>query len=291
MLPGGRPRRRGVAPTAGPSMAPRRPRPARPPKGVGQGPPSLSLRGDRGDRLLERPSPGGVVHEHVEAGRGRAEEHGRWRCRTRPPIRSRATASRAIARRRPRRGWRPAPSGRGRRRGTGARARGRSRRSARPRRPARRRPGRARPGRRPCPGRRRSARSGRIERAGRAITASGWVPCESLTKRTPSSSPTGSRRCSTPVKPALARRIASAGDAEAAGRPQTAASAFETLWRPGRASSATRQDRPPAVAASPPPVRAGVRRGGHDPVVDDADAAGTVAPSRYRTAGARARPA
>ena len=33
-----------------------------------------------------------------------------------------------------------------------------------------------------------------------AMTASGCVPCESLTKRTPSTFATGSRRCSTPMK-------------------------------------------------------------------------------------------
>ena len=32
------------------------------------------------------------------------------------------------------------------------------------------------------------------------MTASGWVPCESLTKRTPSTIATGSRRCSTPAE-------------------------------------------------------------------------------------------
>ena len=37
-----------------------------------------------------------------------------------------------------------------------------------------------------------------------AMTASGWVPCESLMNRTPSMTATGSSRCSTPVKAAAA---------------------------------------------------------------------------------------
>ncbi len=70
------------------------------------------------------------------------------------------------------------------------------------------------------------------------MTASGWVPCESLTKRTPSTTATVSRRCSTPVKAAAARRIA-AGSMPKWRAVATAARAFETLWRPGIASSST----------------------------------------------------
>ena len=87
-----------------------------------------------------------------------------------------------------------------------------------------------------------------------AITASGWVPCESLTNRTPSTSATGSRRCSTPVNAAAASRMAS-GASPNRSPTAIAARALETLWAPGMASSPTGMMRPPGpVAAGPPPA-------------------------------------
>ena len=74
--------------------------------------------------------------------------------------------------------------------------------------------------------------------------------------RTPSTTPTGSSRCSTPVN-AAAARMASAATPKASATP-IAASAFETLWAPGIASSvATGMIRPSGpVAAGPPPASA-----------------------------------
>ena len=51
--------------------------------------------------------------------------------------------------------------------------------------------------------------SGRGNDRSAAMTASGCVPCESFTNRTPSIVATCSRRCSTPVKALTAPAIAS----------------------------------------------------------------------------------
>jgi hypothetical protein len=60
--------------------------------------------------------------------------------------------------------------------------------------------------------------SGRGKERSAAITASGWVPCESLTNRTRSTIATCSRRCSTPAKPPAAARIGVRCHAEQEGR-------------------------------------------------------------------------
>ena len=88
-----------------------------------------------------------------------------------------------------------------------------------------------------------------------AMTASGCVPWESLTYRTPSTNATVSSRCSTPVNPAAVRRIASGATPNS--RPTaTAASALLVLWRPGMASSPTGMTRPSGTTlADPPPTR------------------------------------
>ena len=86
--------------------------------------PPVRVRGQRRDGGLERAAAGGVVDEHVEAGRGRAEQDGR-RAPAAPaarPARSRAMAS-AASDGRPR-GRRRAPCGRGRPPGTRPRASG-----------------------------------------------------------------------------------------------------------------------------------------------------------------------
>ena len=124
-----------------------------------------------------------------------------------------------------------------------------------------------------------------------AMTASGWVPCESFTKRTPSMTATGSSRCSTPWNAAAADRIASGSTPNS--RPTaTAASALETLCAPGTVSSANGMIRPSGPVAASPTARQrepldAVR---HDPPVDQADATGQrpVAPvedGRGRAAG------
>ena len=219
------------------------------------GPLLPSLGGQRRDGVSERPTAGGVVHEHVEAGGRGAEEHGRRRRRP-PPQGARGRSHRPAGPRR--RASRPAPSGPGRPPGRATRARARSRRSAPRRRRARQRPGRGRTGRHPCPGHRRSARSAARTLGARPSTASGWVPWESLTNRTPSTIATDSRRCSTPSNAVAARRIASGATPNR--RPvATAARALETLWRPGIASSATGRTRPcpsptiqPSTTPTPP---------------------------------------
>src|SRR5258707_7581047 len=61
--------------------------------------------------------------------------------------------------------------------------------------------------------------------------ASGLVALESLYQRTPSHSPTSSRRCSTPLNDLIAASIASS--LTPATRPTAAAaSAFSRVWRP-----------------------------------------------------------
>src|SRR6266702_5940338 len=62
--------------------------------------------------------------------------------------------------------------------------------------------------------------------------ASGFVAFESLYQRTPFHSPTSSRRCSTPLKPAMASLIASS-DSPAMRPTAAAARAFSRLCRPG----------------------------------------------------------
>ena len=74
-----------------------------------------------------------------------------------------------------------------------------------------------------------------------AMTASGCVPCESLTKRTPSISATRSSRCSTPVE--RRRRAAdSAGLIPNRSATAVAARAFETLCAPGDPELGDRHD-------------------------------------------------
>ena len=223
--------------------------------------PSARVGGERGDRLLERPTAGGVVDEHVEAGGGRAEQHGRRPARRRSASASRAIASaradRLLERRRalgPGRG----PAARNRRlevrpaladQDGGGGPLGDDRR-------------RARSGRRPCRGRRRSGRSGASKARSAAITASGWVPCESLTNRTPSTSATVSRRCSTPRERGRRPRGSRRARCRTAAPTATAARAFETLCSPGIAELADRHD-PAAGARSPrrrPRRAAGARR-------------------------------
>ena len=117
------------------------------------------------------------------------------------------------------------------------RASGRSRRSGRRRPRARPRPAAAPTGRCPCRGRRRSGRSAASKARSAAITASGCVPCESLTKRTPSIDRDGLEAMLDAGEAAAAARIA-AGGMPNRSATATAARAFETLWRPGIASSA-----------------------------------------------------
>ena len=90
------------------------------------------------------------------------------------------------------------------------------------------------------------------------MTASGCVPCESLTNRTPSMIATVSSRCSTPEKVAAARRIPSTSTLNQVATA-IAARAFETLWAPGIASSSIGITRPgpsatiqPSTTPSPP---------------------------------------
>src|SRR5258708_37672287 len=69
--------------------------------------------------------------------------------------------------------------------------------------------------------------------------ASGLVAFESLYQRTPSHSPTSSRRCSTPWNDLIAASIASS--LKPAMRPTAAAAiAFSRLWRPGSGIGGTR---------------------------------------------------
>ena len=164
----------------------------------------------------------------------------------------RVGAADGLVERRPR-----APCGRGRRPGSPPRGAGRSRRSGPPRPRARRRPGRAPARSTPLSRPPAISTIGGSKARSAAMTASGWVPCESLTKRTPSTIATGSRRCSTPVNAAAAARIASGATPNS--RPTaTAASAFETLWAPGMASSRDRHD--PAAGAGRRRPAAGDRR-------------------------------
>ena len=145
-----------------------------------------SLGGQRRDGGLERAAAGGVVHEHVEARGGRAEQHGR-----RPPgaRRPRASASRAIASARRTavvEVARRAPSGPGRPPGTRPRASGplSPMRTAATARSATTGASAARS----MPLSRPPAIStiGGSKARSAATTASGWVPCESLMNRTPS---------------------------------------------------------------------------------------------------------
>ena len=103
-----------------------------------------------------------------------------------------------------------------------------------------------------------------------AITASGWVPWESLTNRTPSTRPTDWSRCSTPVNAAAARRIAS-GAMPNSIPTAIAARALETLWRPGMPSSSTGMIPPPGPAWATPPPASGSR----------STAAATIQPSTH----------
>ena len=172
---------------------------------------------------LERPAPRGVVDEHVEAGGGRAEQHGRDG--------RRPDAVPCLA------GDRIGPSDRclevGRALGpgeTGGAELGLEIRPAladerpRPTR-ARRRPGAS--AERSMPFARPPAMStiGGSNARRAAMTASGCVPCESLMKRTPSIVATGSSRCSTPVNADAATRIRSGSSAEQEARRR---------WRPAR---------------------------------------------------------
>ena len=109
------------------------------------------------------------------------------------------------------------------------------------------------------------------------MTASGCVPCESLMNRTPSTTATGSSRCSTPVKAAAAPRIPPTSTPNASATA-IAARAFETLCAPGIASSATGMIRPGAGARPSAASAAGQAEPrhtvGHDPAVHDAEPAG-----------------
>ena len=108
-----------------------------------------------------------------------------------------------------------------------------------------------------------------------AMTASGCVPCESLTKRTPSMSATDSRRCSTPVNAAAAARIASGATPNSSAdrdrgqgvrdvvgaRDRQLADRHDPAARPGRRRPAAREREP-------------LDARGDDPAVDDAEPAG-----------------
>ena len=148
--------------------------------------------------------------------------------------------------------------GQARLRGTGPPASGRSPRSGRRRGPSRRPPSAS--SARSTPLSRPPAISttgpGNARRA--AMTASGWVPCESLTNRTPSTRPTVWSRCSTPVNAAAARRTAS-GATPNSSPTAIAARAFETLCRPGIPSSSTGMIPPPGPACAVPPPAIGSR--------------------------------
>ena len=80
------------------------------------------------DRRLERPPAGGVVDEHVEAGGGRAEQHGRRSGRPGPGAASASRASASATADGRRRASPAASVSAGRPPGSGARDRGRSRR-------------------------------------------------------------------------------------------------------------------------------------------------------------------
>ena len=127
-----------------------------------------------------------------------------------------------------------------------------------------------------------------------AMTASGWVPWESLTKRTPSIRATGSRRCSTPVNAAGRPADRVRGDAEEQARRRSPPARWRRCGGPGCASSSTGMIRPPGPACGHARRPASGRRstaGRHDPAVHHAEAARHrgVVPVQDRRAPCRGR--
>ena len=123
-----------------------------------------------------------------------------------------------------------------------------------------------------------------------ATTASGWVPCESLTKRTPSTSATGSSRCSTPRKAAAAARIA-AGSSPKASADRDRRQRVRHVVRARDGQLGGRHDpRGRGRRGRHPPGR-GARPVGDDPAVDHPEPAGQrrVAAVRDRRAPADGR--
>ena len=123
------------------------------------------------------------------------------------------------------------------------------------------------------------------------MTASGCVPWESLTKRTPSMSATVSSRCSTPVEGGGGRADGVRGDAEQQADRDRGQGVARRCARPGWPSSPIGMIRPPGPVAAVPAAgqRQALHAVGHDPAIDDAEAAGHRPRSRrYRTDGARA---
>ena len=120
-----------------------------------------------------------------------------------------------------------------------------------------------------------------------AITASGCVPCESLTKRTPSITATVSSRCSTPANAPRPRRIASGAIAEQQPHRDRGQNVGDVV----RARDRELVDgHDPAARARSRPAATGERQAldavRDDPAVDDADAARhrSVAPVEHGTA-------
>ena len=152
---------------------------------------ALAASGARGaaDGLDEGAAPGRVVLEHVERRRGRAEQHGRDGAVGRAGEREAGGGvggGDGLVQGRGARG-----AGAGRPRGTGPRASGplspiRTAADARPPRPPARARARSTPLSRPPA----ISTTGAGKARSAAITASGWVPWESLTNRTPSTRPT-----------------------------------------------------------------------------------------------------
>ena len=126
---------------------------------------------------------------------------------------------------------------------------GRGRALGRPRRRARR-------DRRPCRGRRRSAPPAASNARSAAMTASGWVPCESFTKRTPSTMATGSSRCSTPRERRRGRADRRPARPRTAARRRRRPARWTRCGAPGIPSSPIGRMRPPGpVSAVPPPAQ------------------------------------
>ena len=222
---------------------------------VHRSPPAARAAARSATACLEGPSAGRVVLEHVEAGGGRAEQHGR---RPGPaPARERLAGDRVGAPDGLLEGPGPLDVAPARRPGTGASSVG----------PAladqdgrhgplgddRRERVRSTPLSRPPA----ISTTGASNARSAAMTASGWVPCESLTKRTPST--IGDRleamldAGEAPQRPRGSRRA----------RPRTAARRRPRpgRWRrcgaPGIASSSSGRIRPSGpVAAGPPPASA-----------------------------------
>ena len=125
-----------------------------------------------------------------------------------------------------------------------------------------------------------------------AMTASGCVPCESLTKRTPSTIATSSSRCSTPRKPADRAPDGVRRDAEEQARRDRREHVADVV-PPGDRDLVERHD--PAARAGRrrrrPRRRQPLHAGRHDPAIDDADPARASAARAGTAPGAAPSPA